>query len=130
MADVGRIKIDTYADNYGEDLTEVYDYEVRGKAYRVVITHLGVYEYEDGEEGPGWGARVEVIGTDERDNPTIEAIYKRFDDEGDFELYLDTVTDYVSYINTREYVDITTYGCEEDIDYITAVIEEVLGAIG
>lgn len=49
----------------------------------------------------------------------LEMIYNHFDEQGDYELYLDSTERYA-------YLDITTYGCPEDLDEILEDIEKIL----
>ena len=121
--------IDTYKANYEEDKLELYDYTAQNGTYRIVITTVGAYD-ENGEETTGMCGRVEVIADYEEHNYIIDAIYKHFEECGDYELYLDTTTDYNSFINTRNYVEITTWGSPDDVETITDTIANILDVLG
>lgn len=110
----------------GDTLT-AYDYETKKGAFRVLVYEFGTYDEDTEEELIGTHATVEIIAPDATGNENIENIYKVFDETGDFELYLDTVTDYISFINTRNYIDITSWRSPDDIEAILNAVVEILG---
>jgi hypothetical protein len=82
-----------------------------------IDTKNGYFEIET--KDTAINGTVTLQGAD-YNTPTLEEIYKYFDETGNYELYLDNS-------GTYTYIDVTTWGSPSDLDDIKEKILEVLG---
>lgn len=108
------LNIDNWVDFDG-DQVETKLVESFGHQYNLEKRTFGAFD-EDGNERTPYGGRVTVTAIDTEDESAIDAIYKFFDNDNDydFELYLDRETIYNTHPTTRAYINITTWA-DDDI---------------
>lgn len=110
------LNIDNYIDFDG-DQVETKLVEAFGHQYTLEKRTFGAFD-ENGDEITPYGGRVTVTAVDTEDETAIDAIYKFFDNNNDFdfELYLDREVICNTYPTTRAYINITTWADDETLE--------------
>ena len=108
------ISTNEYTDIFGDRIEEK-DVKAHGNIYRITKTSFGAID-EDGNEITPCGGRVTVAALDTEDETGINAIYRFFDNNYDYELFCDAETIYNTHPTTRAYIDITTWEDEDELE--------------
>lgn len=118
--------IDTYREF--NDMVTLEDVTTRtGKAFRIILTTIGAYD-EDGNEEIGTGGCVEVSGLTAENDKIVEAIGKKYEDEGEDVTIYDDVT-MICAPNSFKVAGILTYESPARFEEIHKEIVEKLEAL-
>lgn len=100
---------------FGDDINTVYQIETENNLFDLVLTQVGAIDENGNEKGAICG-RANLTGP----KAILDSIYIYFDENHDFELYLDE-------LNKKEnYIEITTWGCENELEEIHNEIKKIL----